>query len=198
MFDDPRAAAPTPEELSAMASCLGVSIRAARACCARLRALAAALVAANDGPELAPELRWKGALRLGVRLLTVEGQGAVADVASRLLARLDGDARSLSDTALRAMVTQCLTERRVLSLEYWSVEGNTWEPRQVEPLALSNVDGHWTLLAFCRTRMDLRSFRFDRVRSASPTDLPFEARRGLSLERFLLRSKGSQRPRLAG
>ncbi|MFO0606427.1 MAG: WYL domain-containing protein [Polyangiales bacterium] len=198
MFDSPRAAEPGAEEIAALAAWLGVSGRAARACCARLRAVATALDAANDGPDLAPAARWRTALRLGARLLTVEGEGPVADAAARLLARLDGETRAVTDRELRAMVTRCVTERRVLSLEYWSAEASAWEPRLVEPLTLSNVDGHWTLLAFCRTRMDLRSFRFDRVRAAAPTEAHYEPRHGLSLERYLLRTKGPARPRLAG
>ena len=198
MFDSPRAAEPRDGEITALAAWLGVSARAARACCARLRAVATALDAANDGPDLAPATRWRTALRLSARLLTVEGEGAVADAASRLLARLDGESRAVTDAQLRAMVTRCLTERCVLAIDYWNVEASAWEPRLIEPLSLTHVDGHWTVLAFCRTRSDLRSFRFDRVRTAAPTEARYEPRHGLSLERFLHRQKNLTRPRLAG
>jgi predicted DNA-binding transcriptional regulator YafY len=198
MFESPLAAEPTAAEIAALAAWLSVSTRTARACCRRLRTVAAAVDAANDGPDLAPMTRWRTALRMGARLLTVEAEGPVADAASRLLARLDDDGRRITEGALRVLVTRCLTERRVLAIEYWNASAATWEPRSVEPLALSHADGHWTLLAFCRTRRDLRSFRFDRVRAASVAEGHFEARHGLSLERFLLRTKGEPPPRLAG
>jgi proteasome accessory factor B len=198
MFDSPRAAEPGDGEITALAAWLGVSARAARACCLRLRTVATALDAANDGPDLPVATRWRTALRMSARLLTVEGEGAVADAASRLLARLDGDTRAVTDAQLRTMVTRCLTERTVLAIDYWNVEASAWEPRRIEPLSLSHVDGHWTVLAFCRTRSDLRSFRFDRIRAASPTEARYEPRHGLSLERFLHRQKNLSRPRLAG
>lgn len=200
-----RAADEREAEVSALAAELGVSPRTARACCRRLRALALALEAANDGAPATPDdAWWLSSLRLGARLLTVEAEPAVADAASRVLALLDGEARPeaparrVTDAELRSMVARAVTERRVLAIEYWNPDQRERSAREVEPLSLSNVDGHWTFLAFCRTRMDLRSFRFDRVHEARVTERYFEPRQGLSLERFIHRQKNLTRQRLAG
>ncbi len=181
-----------------LADALGVSARTARECCRRLRALVRALDAENDNtaPIDGSTERWLSTARLGARLLTIEAGASVAAAATLILASLDGDephARKVTDTELRGRVVRAATERRVLSLEYLS-DGAAME-REVEPLSLSNVDGHWTMLAFCRNRMDLRSFRFDRVLDARVTDTQFEARQGLSLERFIHRQKNLARRR---
>ncbi len=179
------------DEVAQLAAALGVSPRVARACCRRLRMLMLGLGASNDDALGSP--RWIDTARLGVRLLTVEGGASVADAATRLLALFDSDVSlpvaRVSDPVLRALVARAVTERRVLAITYRSHDGRTQEPREVEPLSLTHVDGHWTLLAFCRARMDLRSFRFDRVVDATVTERHFDARQGLSLERFLHRQK---------
>ncbi len=93
------------------------------------------------------------------------------------------------------MLTRAVTERLVLAIEYGNPDGGAVTAREVEPLTLSHVDGHWTMLAFCRARMDLRSFRFDRVLDARVTEDHFEARQGLSLERFIHKQKNLTRRR---
>lgn len=187
-----------PAEVARLADALGVSARTARECCRRLRSLVRALDAANDNtdPSDGSTERWLSTARLGARLLTVEAGESVAAAATLILASLDDDtshARKVTDTELRGRVVRAVTERRVISLEYLSDGAAT--TREVEPLSLSNVDGHWTMLAFCRSRMDLRSFRFDRVLDARVTETQFEARQGLSLERFIHKQKNLSRRR---
>jgi predicted DNA-binding transcriptional regulator YafY len=189
-------------EVDQLAAALGVSSRTARACCRRLRALVRALDAANDGatpPPDDPAARWLSTARLGARLLTVEAGASVAAAATLILASLDGaspaNERRVSDVALRALVVRAVTERRVLSIVYEGTDGGAATTREIEPLTLSNIDGHWTALAFCRTRMDLRSFRFDRILDARVTEAHFEARQGMSLERFIHKQKNLSRRR---
>ena len=97
--------------------------------------------------------------------------------------------RLVTDMELRGQVARALTERCVMVIEYGNPDTRETSVREVEPLALSNIDGHWTFLAFCRSRKDLRSFRFDRVLDARVTTASFLPRRGLSLERFLHKQK---------
>lgn len=205
-----RDADPSATSTAALADALGVTPRAARVCCQRLRAIALSLESANDGarsdhgPDGDRATAWLRSVRLGARLLTVEGGGAVADAAARILARLDGladnddVARLVTDAELRGMVTRAVTERLVLSIDYWSAEEHRHLPRDIEPLSLTHADGHWTVLAWCRARRDLRSFRFDRVRDARLTNTHYEPRQGLSLERFIQRQKAIVHQRLAG
>ncbi len=194
------------DEVVMLATELGVSARTARACCRRLRALVRALDAANDGATPRPgdaSARWLATVRLGARLLTVEAGASVAAAATRILASLDDapanqvPARHVTDHALRAMLTRAVTERRVLAIEYGNPDGAAVTAREVEPLTLTHVDGHWTMLAYCRARSDLRSFRFDRILEARVTERHFEARQGLSLERFIHRQKNLGRRRAA-
>lgn len=189
------------EEVAKLAQALGVSPKTALACCRRLRALVRALDASNDGatpPPDDPAARWLSTARLGARLLTVEAGASVAATATLILASLDGveapSARRVTDNDLRSMVSRAVTERRTLEITYEGPDGAV-AAREIEPLSLSNVEGHWTVLAFCRVRMDLRSFRFDRVRDARVTERHFEARQGLSLERFIHKQKNLARRR---
>lgn len=80
-------------------------------------------------------------------------------------------------------------ERRVLRLIYRDGEARASE-REVEPLCLSFWGGSWTLGAWCRLRMDFRSFRPDRIVAQTTTGETFAAdeRRGVDA---YLRSVGA-------
>ena len=90
---------------------------------------------------------------------------------------------------VRQMVYQCISERRVLALEYRREGEEALVCREVEPLAQFCHDGEWSFLAFCRLRQDLRTFHHARARAVTVTDRFFEPQRGVSLERFIQRRK---------
>lgn len=89
---------------------------------------------------------------------------------------------------LRRLVILAVQERRVCRLAYVSEEGVEVE-RDVEVYAITRVGDHWSVFGYCRLRGDLRTFRSDRVARISVTDDCYTPRKGLSLERFILRRK---------
>jgi predicted DNA-binding transcriptional regulator YafY len=61
-----------------------------------------------------------------------------------------------------------LQARKVLRIRYHDREGNE-TVREVEPLGYIGREGHWYLIAWCRTREGIRAFRGDRIVDAVPT-----------------------------
>ncbi|MGC4939402.1 helix-turn-helix transcriptional regulator [Kribbella sp. DT2] len=71
----------------------------------------------------------------------------------------------------RTAVERALQERKVLSLRYRNQLGEPTS-RRVDPQLLAFRDGHWFLIAYCRTREAIRWFRLDRVDRATLTTQP--------------------------
>jgi predicted DNA-binding transcriptional regulator YafY len=67
------------------------------------------------------------------------------------------------------------------------------ERRIVRPLALAFWSGVWTLLAWCETRDDFRTFRMDRIDAMAPTPRTFTPKRGQRLEDYLKRVRAELR-----
>jgi proteasome accessory factor C len=82
-----------------------------------------------------------------------------------------GDDREIATTASRA-----ITERRLLSFEYYKENEDEFSTRTVEPYALINGREGWYLASFDPTRDSVRHFRLDRIKSATVTDESFEPR----------------------
>jgi proteasome accessory factor C len=82
----------------------------------------------------------------------------------------DGDQKVLTK------ITEALREKRVLRLEYWSQSRSELGRRDVEPLILQRLKQHWYVVAWCRNADDVRSFRLDRIKSASVLKREFEMR----------------------
>lgn len=70
---------------------------------------------------------------------------------------------------LRAAIEQ----QQVVVLHYRSNNRDEETTRAVEPYRLLNRDGHWYLIANCRLREELRSFRLSRMRGVTVTDEVF-------------------------
>ncbi|MFI8194615.1 helix-turn-helix transcriptional regulator [Streptomyces sp. NPDC085946] len=124
-------------------------------------ALAVALSHA-DGTPFAREAR--SALRKILAVMpgdAVEKAGGLA-VTSLLL-------RTTADPAFPTaaeVARQAVQERRVLRIEY-EKSGRERTVREVEPHLLVAGSRGWFLIGWCRMREDVRSFRIDRIRSAS-------------------------------
>jgi predicted DNA-binding transcriptional regulator YafY len=67
---------------------------------------------------------------------------------------------------------EAIAAHRVLKLDYRD-EAQRVSLREVEPLCLAFWGGAWTLGAWCRLRVDFRSFRPDRVVNFAPTGETF-------------------------
>lgn len=90
---------------------------------------------------------------------------------------------------IRLALTAAITERRVVRVTYRSEPGGAPCEREIEPLTVAYGPAGWSVLAYCRMRGDIRSFRCDRIDAIALTDDHYSARKGLSLERFIQRRK---------
>ncbi len=60
--------------------------------------------------------------------------------------------------------------QQVVTLHYRGNNRGEETRREVEPFRLLYRDGYWYLIAYCRLRRELRSFRIDRIRSIQVSD----------------------------
>lgn len=73
-----------------------------------------------------------------------------------------------SEAQTRRAIEQALHERRVISVRYRNRNGDE-TTRRADPVILAHTGGHWYLVAHCRTRDEIRWFRFDRIVAARCT-----------------------------
>jgi proteasome accessory factor BC len=82
------------------------------------------------------------------------------------------------EEALVATLTDSIRGRRLVEIEYLKEEEGTPAVHLVEPYTIERRLPHWYVHTWDRTREDERSFRLDRMRSATLTDQEFEPRQG--------------------
>ena len=80
------------------------------------------------------------------------------------------------NTEIAAVVSRAIAGRRMLTFEYYKENEDEFSTRRVEPYALINGREGWYLASFDPTRDSVRHFRLDRIKSATVTDVAFEAR----------------------
>jgi predicted DNA-binding transcriptional regulator YafY len=85
---------------------------------------------------------------------------------------------------LVATFTTAIRERRLVEIEYQKEGEQTWSRRVVEPYSLERSLPNWYVHTWDRTREAEKSFRLDRMRSASLTDDTFERREGFAPTRL--------------
>ncbi len=61
------------------------------------------------------------------------------------------------------LILKSIAEKRVINLHYFAYYRQEQTQRFVEPLGVFYTDNYWHLIAWCKTRMDYRDFRFDRI-----------------------------------
>ena len=82
------------------------------------------------------------------------------------------------EEGLVATLTDAIRRRRLVEIEYLKEEEGTPTTHLVEPYTIERRLPHWYVHTWDRTRDDERSFRLDRMRSASLADDEFEPRPG--------------------
>ena len=123
------------------------------------------------------------AVALGTTGATPLSQAAGSALAKLLAAMTPDDreaARRLDRRVLRyqptettpsrvsRLVERAIVEHLVLRIDYTDKTGASTQ-RTIEPVAVVGMQPNWYLVAWCRTRRDLRSFRFDRITDATLT-----------------------------
>jgi proteasome accessory factor BC len=112
-------------------------------------------------------------------------EGSLASVRTKVVAALGEDpvheglqvaAPGGDDAEIAAVVSRAITERRLLSFEYYKENEDEFTTRVVEPYALMNGREGWYVASFDPSRESVRHFRLDRIKSAAITDERFEPR----------------------
>lgn len=84
------------------------------------------------------------------------------------------------DAPIVAAVEQARRERLAVEISYPS--SSIPEPRTIEPLLMSNIEGVWYLNAYCRRAKAGRLFRLERILSARLTEEHFDERTDVELK----------------
>ena len=85
------------------------------------------------------------------------------------------------DTEIALTVSRAVSEQRLLELEYYKTNEDTFSARTVEPYGLINGREGWYLAGFDPAKDALRHFRLDRIKAADVLDTTFEPRPEVNL-----------------
>jgi proteasome accessory factor C len=83
------------------------------------------------------------------------------------------------DSEVARVVSQAIAERRLLELAYSTANEDEFTSRRVEPYQLLNGQEGWYVHSFDVERDAPRSYRLDRIKSATLLDESFEQRPGI-------------------
>src|SRR5918911_159584 len=83
------------------------------------------------------------------------------------------------DSEIARVVSGAIAERRLIALEYYKENEDEFTRRVIEPYKLLNGQEGWYVHAWDTERDAPRSFRLDRIKSASVLDETFEPREGV-------------------
>ena len=125
-------------------------------------------------------------LIVGLRSLSALGTGESGAV-ERALAKLEEVAGSIpgvervmvvdDDTEAgrtRSVLQDALSAGRRVHLTYHVPSRDERTERDVDPMRLARVEGHWYLEGWCHRAQDVRLFRTDRIESVEVLDVPSE------------------------
>src|SRR5215203_2601900 len=83
------------------------------------------------------------------------------------------------DSEIARVVSKAIAEHRLLEIEHYKEEVDEFTTRRIEPYKLMNGQEGWYVHAWDADKDDTRSFRLDRIRSATALDETFEPRPGI-------------------
>jgi proteasome accessory factor BC len=89
-----------------------------------------------------------------------------------------------AEADLVATLTEGIREQRLVEIEYQKEGEQTWSSRLVEPYSLERELPNWRVHTWDRTRDAERSFRLDRMRTATLTSEQFDPRPGFQPRGF--------------
>jgi proteasome accessory factor C len=111
--------------------------------------------------------------------------GSLASVREKVVAALGEDPSheglqmappAGDDTAISAVVSRAIADRKLLAIEYYKENEDEFATRLIEPYALINGREGWYVTSYDRERQSVRHFRLDRIKSARATGEKFHPR----------------------
>jgi proteasome accessory factor C len=118
----------------------------------------------------------------------VPGAGSLSSAREKIVGALGRDpatdglqitTASGDDSDVARVVSQAITEHRVLEIEYYKENEDEFTNRRAEPYGLLNSKEGWYVQLFDLDKELPRSFRLDRIKSVRATDETFEPRPGV-------------------
>ncbi len=103
------------------------------------------------------------------KLEQATGTASAADV-DAATARIHVDIAPEDESPLLAQVRRALTDRRRLHLRYLVPSRDESTERDVDPMRVTALEGHWYLEGWCHRSGDVRLFRLDRVQELAVLD----------------------------
>jgi predicted DNA-binding transcriptional regulator YafY len=80
------------------------------------------------------------------------------------------------ETHLLSAIQLAITNCSLLKMKYHTIHSGNITERLVEPVAVYLTKENWIMIAFCRSRNDLREFRIDRILNLTTTSESFSDR----------------------
>ncbi|MBA2505019.1 MAG: WYL domain-containing protein [Thermoleophilaceae bacterium] len=115
-------------------------------------------------------------------------EGSLASAREKIVAALGGDPAHAGlqittakgdDSEIAQVVSGAISQNRLLEIEYYKENEDAFSSRRIEPYKLMNGQEGWYVHAWDPDRDAPRSFRLDRIRSATVQDETFERRPGV-------------------
>jgi len=159
-------------------------------------------------PPLSLTPREATALRLGAQFVRIQTDATLTAAADSALAKIEGTLPPAVRASTQALATavkwrgkerhqsrpgsgvlfalqQAIAMRKAVRISYASGSTADLPGRTVEPLGLTFASDHWYLIAYCRARKDMRTFRTDRITRLEPLEVTFTPPPQFSLEAYL-------------
>jgi len=83
------------------------------------------------------------------------------------------------------LIHKAVAGQRRTVIDYRSLEAGDYEERAIDPLGLAYRNHAWYVIASCRKSGEIRTFKLNRIRRVSPTELPFRYPEGFSIKEHL-------------
>jgi proteasome accessory factor C len=80
------------------------------------------------------------------------------------------------DSDVARIVNDAIGKQRVLAIHYYKENEDEFTKREIEPYRLANGPEGWYVASYDRKREDIRHFRLDRIKEASPMKESYEPR----------------------
>jgi proteasome accessory factor C len=112
-------------------------------------------------------------------------EGALTSARQKIVAALGSDPMEQGlqvasaggdDSEIARVVSEAISARKLLRLEYYKANEDEFSTRTVEPYALINGREGWYVATFDPEKDDVRHFRLDRIKHAEVTGKSFEPR----------------------
>lgn len=118
-------------------------------------------------------------------VLDAEKKDELEGLEEKILVNPFPSSRPQGEDLRLVQIKRALTDNRVISIRYQSINGTEPLSREVESLGLCYYHGKWHMIAWCRLRKDYRDFRLDRIHELQVLTERFQRVKHMSLTEYV-------------